>query len=83
MYWLFYFYLLDKGKEGKALTIPIYQKHLTQEDIAALNKFYDSPAGKKMIKVQPLIMQESMAVGQAWGQKIAQEVINKYQAEKP
>lgn len=65
------------------LTIPIYQKYLTQEDIVALNKFYDSPAGKKMIKVQPVIMQESMIVGQAWGEQLAQRVISKYRAQKP
>ena len=65
------------------MTIPIYQKYLTQEDINATNEFYDSPAGKKMIKFMPNIMQESMAAGQAWGQQIALDVMNKYNSQKP
>lgn len=64
------------------MIIPIYQKYLSQEDISAINRFYDSPAGKKLIQVQPNIMQESMAVGQEWGQQIAIDVMNKYQSYK-
>jgi len=65
------------------MTVPIYQKYLSQEDINALNAFYDSPTGKKMIKVQPSILRESMTAGQAWGQKIALDVMNKYNSQKP
>lgn len=64
------------------MTIPIYQKYLTQEDIAILNEFYGSPTGKKMIKIQPSIMQESISVGQAWGQQLSQKVIETYKAQK-
>ena len=63
------------------LTIPVYQKHLSQDDIDALNKFYDTAAGQNMIKAQPMIMQESMIIGQAWGQGIAKKVLEKYQAQ--
>ena len=64
------------------MTIPIYQKHLTQEDLDGINAFYDTPAGKNLIQAQPHIMKESMQVGQAWGQKVAQEVISQYEALK-
>lgn len=64
------------------MVIPIYQKHLTQKEIEAINAFYDTPAGRKLIRVQPYIVQESMAAGQAWGQKIAQKVITKYKKQK-
>jgi len=69
------------GDDLVAMTIPIYQKHLSQEDIDAINAFYDTPAGQKLIKTQPLLVQESMAAGQVWGQKIAQDVINKYKTQ--
>ena len=36
---------------------------------------------KKLIKVQPAIMQESMMIGQQWGQNIAREVLEKYKAQ--
>lgn len=64
------------------LVIPIYQKYLTEADVTALNAFYDTPAGKKMVSVQPAIMQESMSIGQAWGQKIAQDVMQKYKEQE-
>ena len=64
------------------MTVPIYQKYLTEAEVQALNDFYDTPAGKKLIKVQPLIMQESMMAGQQWGQAAAQDVMNKYQTQK-
>ena len=64
------------------MVIPIYQKHLTEKEIKAINAFYDTPAGKKLIQVQPYIIQESMAAGQQWGQKIAQKVITKYKSQK-
>ncbi|MCL1139059.1 DUF2059 domain-containing protein [Shewanella pneumatophori] len=63
------------------LTVPIYQKYLTEEEVLALNAFYDTPAGKKLIKVQPQIMQESMMAGQQWGQTVAEDVIKKYQQQ--
>ena len=46
------------------LTIPIYAKHLSHEDIKGLIKFYQTPVGKKFITKMPLITQESMQAGQ-------------------
>jgi uncharacterized protein len=59
------------------LIIPIYAKHFTEEEIQEAIKFYKSPAGRKMIQEQPQVMQESMAVGQEWGRKLAEKVMEK------
>ena len=64
------------------MVIPIYQKYLTEDDVQAINRFYDSPAGRKLIQSQPMIMRESMMQGQAWGQKLAKKVIERYKAEQ-
>ena len=67
-----------KGVELDKLTdmmIPIYQKHLSQVDVDAMNKFYATPSGKKMLKTMPVIMQETRVSGQRWGQSIAYEFI--------
>ena len=61
------------------MVIPIYQKYLTKRDITKLNEFYSSPVGKKLIRYQPKIMQESMIAGQIWGENLAKEVIKKYE----
>ena len=63
------------------MVIPVYQKYLTEADIQAINKFHQSAAGKKLIRVQPAIMQESMTIGQQWGQNLAKQVLLKYQQQ--
>ena len=60
-----------------SMLIPVYSKHLTIEDLNELIKFYESPVGQKYAEKNPLIMQESMQVGQHWGQKIGMEFVNK------
>ena len=63
------------------LIIPVYQKHLTEKDIQTIIKFYDTPVGKKFIKVTPAITQETMIIGQQWGQSIAMEIIQELKKE--
>ncbi len=41
---------------------PIYQRHMTQTDVEAYIAFYSSPAGQRMVDVQPVIEKELMPV---------------------
>ena len=59
------------------LLAPVYQKHLTIDDLKELIKFYETPVGKKFASKTPFITQESMQVGQEWGMKIGQEFSKK------
>jgi hypothetical protein len=59
------------------MCVPIYERHLSHSDIKEFIRFYESPAGQRMIKVLPVIMQESMNAGQMWGQEIGQKAIQK------
>jgi uncharacterized protein len=54
--------------------VGVYDKHLTHDDIKALLQFFESPVGRKLVKVQPLIMQDSMAIGQAWGARAGERM---------
>lgn len=56
------------------MLVPVYQKHMTLEDLQALIAFYESPVGMKYAKSTPFIMQESMQVGQVWGMQLGQKV---------
>ena len=47
---------------------PIYDKHFTSEELVDIMNFYKTPTGKKTLKVMPIMMQESIAAGQVWGQ---------------
>lgn len=40
--------------------IPIYQKHLTKSDVDAMNAFYSSPTGQKLLREMPAMTAESM-----------------------
>lgn len=59
------------------LLVPIYAKHYTDEEIAALLKFYKSPIGQKVIEKMPLITQDSYQAGTQWGKAIGEKVISR------
>jgi hypothetical protein len=61
------------------MLFPVYQKHMTISDLEKIIEFYQTPAGKKYAEKTPLIMQESMQVGQQWGMKIGQKFREKLQ----
>ncbi|MDP5029121.1 MAG: DUF2059 domain-containing protein [Paraglaciecola sp.] len=68
------------ANELMKMIIPVYQKHLSEEDIQAILAFYSTPAGKKLISAQPAIMQESMMIGQQWGQQVFMRAKQKFDA---
>lgn len=60
----------------------IYDKHLTHDEVKAIIKFYETPAGKKLVSVLPQVTQESMVVGQNWGRALGERIARKLQAEQ-
>lgn len=63
------------------MCVPSYEKHFTHAEIRELLAFYETPLGKKLIKTQPVIMQECMIAGQEWGRKLGERIAKKLQAE--
>jgi len=53
------------------LLVPIYARHLTQQEVKGLIAFYETELGRKTIAVMPAVMQESVQAGQEWGVKTA------------
>jgi hypothetical protein len=53
--------------------IPAYQNHFTQSDIQAMNAFYSSPVGQKVLEQSPAVMQEGM--------QAAMPIMSKYLTE--
>jgi hypothetical protein len=53
--------------------VPIYQKHLTKVDLAAVTAFYSSPSGQKILKEMPAIMSEAMQAGGEIGRRVFAE----------
>jgi uncharacterized protein len=46
--------------------VDIYVKHFTHDEVRALLDFYTTPVGRKVIRVMPMLAQESSAAGQRW-----------------
>ncbi|MGC2196246.1 MAG: DUF2059 domain-containing protein [Terriglobales bacterium] len=40
--------------------VPVYQKHLSNSDVAAMSAFYSSPTGQKLLREMPAMTAESM-----------------------
>ena len=54
--------------------VPVYAAHFTPAQLTELVRFYESPLGRHMAEVQPLVAQESMQAGQRWGGAIGRVV---------
>jgi len=53
--------------------IPAYQKHFTKGDIEAMNAFYSSPIGQKVLQELPVVVQE--------GSQAAMPIMSRYISE--
>jgi uncharacterized protein len=56
------------------LIVPIYDRHFTHEEIRQMIAFYETPLGKKISATLPEIQQESLQVGQEWGESLGERL---------
>ena len=50
------------------LMVPVYDKHLSLEDIKAANAFFSTPAGKHFAEKMAIMSAEGFEVGRKWGE---------------
>lgn len=60
-----------------ASLVPIYDQHFSEAELKKLVAFYQTDLGKKTIAVMPMVMKESVAAGQAWGQAMAPKLMER------
>lgn len=65
---------VDEQDGLKELVIAIYHEHFSADDIRGMIDFYSSDLGKKTIAVMPVLMNQSMQAGQAWGQALGPQI---------
>ncbi len=53
---------------------PVYARGFSREELESLAAFYRSPAGAKLAALQPTLLQETVGIGQRWGERIAAEI---------
>lgn len=71
-FWTKFRQKIDTGELLEKL-IPLYDKYYSVEDLKAVNAFYESPVGQKILATLPEITQESMKIGLEWGEKIGKQ----------
>lgn len=64
------------------MLVPVYQKYLTIEDLKEIVAFYQTPVGKKFANSNPMILQESMQVGQKWGMEMGRKIVSEIENQK-
>ena len=57
--------------------IPVYQRHLTKQDVDAMLTFYSTPTGQKLLREQPAMMTEGMQAMQPRMQKMMSDLMDK------
>jgi len=56
--------------------IPVYEKYLSVEDLRALLAFYRSPAGQKLLRIQPDLTKDAMIVMKAYAERRVAETLD-------
>jgi hypothetical protein len=59
----------------------LYATKFTEQELKDLLAFYKSALGRKMLVEEPVILDQNMKNGQAWADKLSEEVISKMRAE--
>jgi hypothetical protein len=52
----------------------LYATHFTEQELKDILAFYRSPAGKKMLAEQPVVVDSSMKYAQDWANKLSEQV---------
>jgi hypothetical protein len=59
----------------------IYAKHFTEQELKDLVTFYRSPLGQKMLKEEPVALDESLKRAQDWSIDFSEAVMGRFRAE--
>lgn len=56
--------------------VPVYQRHLSKEDVSAMEAFYETPTGQKLLREQPVMTVEAMQAMQPRMEKLMNTVMD-------
>jgi len=62
-------------------TAIIYANNFTVEEMRAIAAFYSQPVGQKLLQKMPVVMQQSMQMGQKFGESLARDLDEKMRGE--
>lgn len=76
---------VKRNAKPEALTrllIPIYTDNLTEGEMQAAIRFYETPEGQSMLRKMPAMMQQSMQAGQQWGMQLVEQSVRELREEE-
>jgi hypothetical protein len=59
----------------------LYAVKFSDQEMKELLAFYRSPLGRKMVVEEPKVLDQSMAFGSTWADKLATEVLDRFRGE--
>ena len=62
-------------------TARIYASHFTEAELKQILAFYQSPVGRRVVTEEPRALDQSMANAGVFGDKLSEEIINKFRDE--
>lgn len=65
------------------ITVECYAKYMSLEDVRALAVFYETPAGRRIVKSNPQVIQESVTRSVELAQAVMPEVLREMAAKYP
>ena len=65
------------------MSVALYDKYFTNEEVLGLIHFYESPVGKKATQLLPSLVQESMSRGQEQGEQATMRALARVSEEFP
>jgi hypothetical protein len=72
-----------KADDMLNITVSVYDKYFSKEDVDGLSQFYQTPLGKKVMSVLPQVLIESQAAGMKMGEEIGRQSMTEVLAEHP
>ena len=64
-----------------SIFVPVYQRYFSHDDMQAVINFYRSPAGKKVLNLQPMVIRDGEVAMRKRGGEIGQAVYARHQDE--
>jgi hypothetical protein len=72
---------IPKRDELMTQAAKLYADRFSEQELKDMLTFYKSALGKKMIAVEPQVLDETFNYVQQWGQRVSEDVMNRFRAE--
>lgn len=71
----------DRKTEMVTLAANTFAQRLTEAELTDIAAFFKSPAGRRYVEMQPLILDEMFAEMQGWTQRLSEFIVTRVRAE--